>query len=157
MRWLTACGVALLAGVFVLAVPTVSGAQVPPPAPVEASEIAACVCLHRSIDALSANMSARQHSYDDTRAEIGRLDTQLQTMRANMDVNNPEAVARFRQLLERRDTLFRHSTGPLASELSTAVSRYNAATGEYNARCANRPQDPALIDRVQETLSCPAP
>jgi hypothetical protein len=157
MRLSTECRLALMAGLLALAAPMASQAQVPPPASPEATEIAACLCLHRSIDALSANMAVRQHSYDDARAQIGRLDSELQTMRASMDVNNPEAVARFRQLLQRRDALFRHSNGPLASDLSTVVSRYNAATGEYNTRCANRPQDPVLIGQVRETLSCQAP
>jgi hypothetical protein len=156
MRLLTGCRL-VLAGILAFAAPAVSKAQMPPPASPEVTEIAACLCLHRSIDALSANMAAHQHSYDDSRAEIGRLDTQLQTMRANMDVNNPDAQARFRQLLQQRDALFRRSTGPLASEAASAVSRYNAASGEYNARCANRPQNPILIGQVQETLACPAP
>ena len=114
MRLSTGWRLTLVAAAFALAAPAASKAQMPPPASPEATEVAACLCLHRSIDALSANMSARQHSYDDSRAEIGRLDTELQTIRASMDVNNPDAVARFRQLLQQRDALFRRSTGPLA-------------------------------------------
>jgi len=72
-----------------------------------------------------------------------------------MNVNDPAAVARFRQLLEQRDAAFRRSTGLVTGDLSSATSRYNARVNEYNTRCASRPRDPGLVASVQATLSCP--
>ncbi len=76
-----------------------AAAQAPPPSP-EATEIAACLCLGQAVAALSADMNAQQRSYDGVQGELARLDAQLQAERASMDVNNPQSVARFRQLAE---------------------------------------------------------
>jgi len=139
-------------------------APAPPPVAVPAapvspagSEIAACLCLRRDITALGAKMSARRQSYDEVRRELGRMDARLERERSGLDVNNPGAVAHFRQLLGERDAMFRRSTGPAAAELSSVTARYNQRSSEYNARCANRPQDSALVAQVQATLACPAP
>src|SRR5438477_10916813 len=65
-----------------------------------------CVCLRSAVDALGANLAATRQSYDGMQAEIGQIDNQLAAERSTMDVNNGAAIARFRQPLERRDTLF---------------------------------------------------
>jgi len=68
-----------------------------------------------------------------------------------------QSVARFRQVLEQRDAAFQRSTSLATGELNGVIERYNARVSEYNARCANRPRDPVLIERAQATLSCPPP
>ncbi|HEX5452249.1 MAG TPA: hypothetical protein VFX06_00520 [Stellaceae bacterium] len=169
MRWGDRTAAVIGAGVLLAALSGAAEAQVPPypppppaavpapPATPQAAEIAGCLCQHRRLDALSTAMQSRRQAYDASKAEIGRLDAEMQRERATMNVDNPEAVARFRQLLARRDAAYRRSSGPLVSELSKAVSRYNQAGAEYNARCANRPWDPILLGQIQATLSCPAP
>ena len=87
--------------------------------------------------------------------ELSRLDAQLQTARSTMDVSNPQAVARFRELLERRDAVYKHSIGLVTGDIGAANQRYNTRVGEYNSRCANRPRDPGLVASIQATLSCP--
>ena len=145
----------LLAAAFVaIAAGSAASAQAPPPASPEAADIASCLCLKQEVDALSAETTSRQRELDEIRAELDRIGAQLEAERARMDVNNPEAVARFRQLLERRDDLFRRSTGEVVAGVSSTTERYNARVGEYNARCANRPHDPRLLAQVQATLSC---
>lgn len=129
-------------------------AQAPPPSP-EASEIAACLCLQQDMDALHAEMNSRQQAYVASQSELATLDAQLQSERARMDVNNPQSVAQFRQLLERRDAIFRRSSGIASGELHQATDGYNARVNEYNARCANRPRNPDLLRAVQATLVCP--
>ena len=156
MRSARLCAAVLWAGVAAVGGASPTMAQAPPPSP-EAAEIAACLCLGQSISTLSAGMSAQQHSYEAARDELARLDAQLQSERAGVDVNNPQSVARFRQLLERRDAAFRRSTGLATGDLSSATARYNAAVNDYHVRCANRPRAPVLLGRVQATLSCPAP
>ena len=147
------CRAALLWVGVAVAAASPAAAQVPPSP--EASEIATCLCLGQAVSALSADTAGRQSSYAAVRDELTRLDAQLQSERAAMDVNNPQSVARFRQLLEQRDAAFQRSTRLATGDLAGATERYNARVNEYNARCANRPRDPVLLGRVQATLSCP--
>ena len=131
-----------------------AGAQAPPPGS-EAADIASCLCLHQTIDALSAELAAKQAAYQGLQSDLTRLGEQLQGERATMDVNDPAAVARFRQLLAQRDAAFRRSTTEIGPDLTATTGRYNASTEEYNARCANRPRNSELLARVQATLVCP--
>jgi len=162
--------VVLWAGVAAVAAASPAVAQAPlyspPPPPYygagpapalsgEPGEIAACLCLQQAVGALGADMAAKQRSRDAVNDELRGLDAQLQSARSGMDVNDPAAVARFRQLLERRDAAFRRSTGLVTGDLSSVTARYNQRVNEYNARCANRPRDPGLLASVQATLSCP--
>jgi multidrug resistance efflux pump len=102
-------------------------------------------------------MAAKHSAYDQLQGELAGTDALLERERATIDVNNPDAVARFRQQLEQRDALFRRSTGPAAAELTGATTRYNASVGQYNTQCANHSWDPVLLSQVQAALSCPAP
>jgi multidrug resistance efflux pump len=148
----------VLAALAGLATAPPAAAQAPPPAAAaEAGEVAACLCLGQDMERLNAEMAAAQSAYDRERDELAQLDGELAQQRAAIDVNNPAAVARFRQLLERRDALFRRSSGPQIGALSEAVARYNDRVSEYNARCASRPRDPALLAQVQARLACPPP
>lgn len=162
----------MCAGLAILGVASPAGAQappppvavvpppppgaVPPPSP-EGADIAACLCLRQSVDALGADMNARRGAYEASVSEVGALDAQLQSARTRLDVNNPQAVAQFRQLLERRDAAFRRSNGADVAAYSGAVERHNARVNEFNARCADRPRNPVLVTQVQATLTCPPP
>ncbi len=159
----------LWAGVAAVAAISPAVAQAPPyppppygavPAPGlsgEAGDIAACLCLGRAVDTLHADMTAQQNSYAAARDELARLDSQMQSARAGMDVNDPAAVARFREMLEKRDAAFRRSTGLATGDLNIAIQRYNARVNDYNARCSNRPRNPDLVAQMQANLSCPPP
>jgi multidrug resistance efflux pump len=116
-----------------------------------------CVCLRIAVDALGADLAAKHQTYDGMQAEIGQIDSQLAAERASMDVNSPAAVAHFRQLLERRDTLFEQSKGPGFSELSAATDRYGARVQDYNARCAGRPMEPGVLAQARAVGACPPP
>ena len=148
---------ALGAAIAAMVAATAVDAQAPPPGYSEAGEIAACLCLSRSVSALSADLTARQQAYNAVRDELARLDAELERERGAVDVNNPQSVAQFRELLERRDGVFRRQRSQGFADLSAATERYNARSAEYNARCANRPRDPGLLARVEATLSCPPP
>ncbi len=121
----------------------------------EASDIAACLCLGRTVNALNAEMARQQSAYHAAQEDLARLDAQLESARTGLDVNNPQAVAQFRELLGRRDAAFRRTTSLATGSLNSVVQRYNAQVGEYNARCASRPRDPALLRSVEATLVCP--
>jgi hypothetical protein len=154
-RAATLYGAVLWAAIVAVAASSPAAAQVPPSPP--EAELAACLCLGQAVSTLGADMEAQHRSYASIQDELTRLDAQLQSERASMDVNNPEAVARFRQVLAQRDAVFQRSTALATGELNGATERYNGRVNEYNARCANRPRDPFLIDRVRATLSCPPP
>jgi hypothetical protein len=145
------CAAALL--LWAAAAPAM--AQVPLPPSPEAAEIASCLCLQRAMDATGAAMTSQQGAYEASRREVADLDAQLQSARTTLAVDNPEAVAQFRQLLERRDAAYRRSSGTLFTQYQSTVAAYNNRISEYNARCADRPRNPVLLNQVQATLVCP--
>jgi len=144
---------ALWLGLIVLmaALPVQAQAPLPP----EAADIASCLCLQRAVNALGADMSGQQGAYQAAQDELARIDAQLQSARAGIDVNNPAAVAQFRQLLERREAAFKRSTGLATGDLLAVTERYNTSANQYHARCTNLPRDPRLLESVQATLACP--
>jgi TolA-binding protein len=132
-------------------------AQVPPPLvpPSEAAEISACLCLQQGMAIRSAEMNQRTQALDAITHQLADLDGQLAEARANLNINNPDAVARYKALLERRDEAYRQSIGPVHDDAAQATARYNARVNEYNARCANRPFNSALVAELQAHLACP--
>ncbi len=132
-----------------------AAAQVPVSPPPEAADIAACLCLTQAVEALRARMTERERAYEASRREVADLDAQLQNARMSLNVDNPNAVAQFRQLLDQRDTIYRRSSGSLFDQYQSAVALYNGRVSEYNARCADRPRNPILLNQVQATLVCP--
>ena len=150
-----AIGLCAVAGVLLGAVAPAS-AQVLVPPSAEAADIAACLCLSQALSASGTAMTERQRSYEASRQEVADLDARLQNARTSVNVDNPNAVAQFRQLLDQRDAAYRRSSGTLFTQYQNAVALYNQRTSEYNARCADRPRNPLLLNQVQATLVCPA-
>jgi len=142
-----ALGCSLIAGLA----PGTPRAQVPP----EAAEIATCLCLQQAVSAFSADMNAKKQALDTVTRQLGDLDSQLAQERSTLNVNNPDSVARYKALLERRDAAYRQSIGPVHAEATQATARYNARISEYNARCANRPFNSAIVAQMQVNLVCP--
>lgn len=132
--------------------PGAAKAQVPPP---EAAEITACLCLQQAVAAFSADMNAKKQALDTVTRQLADLDSQLARERSTLDVNNPDAVARYKALLQRRDAAYRQSIGPVHADATQATARYNARVSEYNARCANRPFNSAIVAQMQVNLVCP--
>ncbi|HWB51023.1 MAG TPA: hypothetical protein VG651_18075 [Stellaceae bacterium] len=117
-----------------LAVP--AAAQMPPgPDP-------ACWCLKQAVDDTHTDLTTKQGALDAAQAQLGQLDRQLEQARATEDVNNPQSVAQFRQLLAQRDGAFKQSNGEIVAAVQAATARYNQAVADYNNRCAGRPLPP---------------
>ena len=144
-------GAVLVLGFAGLLIPGTARAQMPP----EAAEISACLCLQQAVSTLSAEMNTRTQALDAVTRQLADLDAQVARERSTIDVNNPDAVARFKALLERRDAAYRQSVGPVHADATQSTARYNARVNEYNARCANRPFNSVLVAQIQPTLSCP--
>jgi DNA repair ATPase RecN len=125
-----------------------------PPSP-EADAIRECLCLQQSMERASSEMTDKRNSLDRINAELRQTDADLERQRAALNVNDPQAVAQFRQRLEQRDGLFKRSTGPIVNDVTASVERYNHRVAAYNQQCANRPFNSVLQAQVQATLSCP--
>jgi hypothetical protein len=125
-------------------------AQMPPYPP--GGPDVTCLCLKQSVDARAADMTARQGELSAAQAHLSDLDNQLAAARSRTDVNDPQAVAEFRQLLAQRDTAFKQSNGELIGATQAATARYNDAVAAYNGRCAGRPLPPP----PPGPLNCPA-
>jgi hypothetical protein len=144
-------------GVSLLLAAAAARAQAPPPLPLppEPAEVNACLCLQQAVAMRSAEMNQRTQALDAITRQLADLDAQLTQARANLNINNPDAVARYKALLERRDDAYRQSIGPVHADAAQATARYNERVNEYNARCANRPFNSALVAEMQAHLSCP--
>ncbi|HEY1432245.1 MAG TPA: hypothetical protein VGF39_11570 [Stellaceae bacterium] len=143
-------GAILCLGIGVLA-PGIVSAQVPP----EVAEIGNCLCLQKAVSLLSAEMNGKTRALDAVNQQLADLDSQLARERSTLNVNNPDAVAHYKALLERRDGVYGQSIGPIHAEAAQATARYNANVNEYNARCANRPFNSVIVAQLQATLTCP--
>jgi hypothetical protein len=146
-----------IAGLSFLLAGAGARAQVPAPLvlPPEPAEISACLCLQQTVAVRSAEMNQKNQMLDAVTHQLADLDAQLVQARANLDINNSDAVARYKALLERRDDAYRQSIGPVHADAAQATARYNERVNEYNARCANRPFNSALVAEIQAHLSCP--
>jgi hypothetical protein len=121
----------------------------------EVAEISACACLQQAVGALSAEMNAKTQALDAVSRQLADLDAQLAREHSAVNVNNPDSVASYKALLERRDAAYRQSIGPVHGDATQATARYNARVNDYNGRCANRPFNSALVAEVQAHLTCP--
>jgi peptidoglycan hydrolase CwlO-like protein len=144
-------GMALAWGLLAVLAPGAAKAQVPP----ELAEITACLCLQQAVSTLAADMNAKKQALDTVTQQLADLDSQLARERSALNINNPDAVARYKALLERRDAAYRQSIGPVHADATRATARYNARVSEYNARCANRPFNSAIVAQMQVQLVCP--
>jgi len=139
-------------GLVAMLAPGAAKAQVPAP---EAAEIAACLCQQQAVSAFSADMNAKKQALDTVTRQLADLDSQLARDRSTVNVNNPDDVARYKALLEHRDAAYRQSIGPVHADAEQATARYNARVSEYNAHCANRPFNSAVVAQIQVNLVCP--
>jgi len=128
-------------------------AQIPVAIPNEPAEINACVCMQLASGTLAADKDAKSQALAAANQQLADLNAQLASARSGIDVNNPDAVARFKALLERRDAAF-GQIGPAQSAAAAAVARYNASVGEYNQRCAGRPFASDLVAQIQAHPNC---
>ena len=141
-------------GTLALCVTGAAKAQIP--IPNESAEINACVCMRLASGTLAADKDAKSQTLTTASQQLADLNAQLASARSGIDVNNPDAVSRFKALLERRDTAFKQ-IDPAQSAAAAAVARYNASVADYNQRCAGRPFKSDLVAQIQAHPNCPPP
>jgi hypothetical protein len=118
------------------------------------AEITACLCMQQGVATLSSDMSAKTQALAAVRQHVADLDTQL-VRDHNYDVNNADAVARYKALLVQRDAAYQQSLGPVVTDADQATARYNSHVGQYNAQCASRQFNADVMAQIQAHLSCP--
>jgi nitrate/nitrite-specific signal transduction histidine kinase len=122
--------------------------------PNEPAEINACVCLRLASGALAADKDAKSQALAAANQQLADLDAQLASSRARINVNNPDSVASYKALLQRRDAAF-GQISPAQSAAAAAVARYNATVDQHNRRCAGRPFNADLVAQIQAHPNCP--
>jgi hypothetical protein len=151
MRWIGFCHARVLAlGMFALGVSGSAQAQIPN----EAAEINACVCQQAASAALAGEKDAKAQALATVDRQLADLNAQLDAEKPRVDVNNPDAVSRFKLLLGRRDDT-RAQLSPAQAAAAQAVDRYNASVDEYNRRCAGRPFNAELWAQIRARPNCP--
>jgi hypothetical protein len=119
------------------------------------AEITACLCMQQGVATLSSAMSAKTQALAAVRQHLADLDAQLAQARPNVDVNNPDSVARYKALLQQRDAAYQQSLGPVVTDAEQATARYNGLVGQYNSQCANHQFNADEMASIQAHLSCP--
>lgn len=118
-------------------------------------QIRACLCKEQLIATLDDQVKAQRRTYDEKRQAFEALDKQVQTSRAQVNVNNPGDVDAFKRLLEQRDEAADALAGPVTKGFADTVQRYNNAVADYNGSCAGKSFDPDQLNQIKRTLSCP--
>ena len=101
-----------------------------------------CLCLKQSVDNTYNDMQAKAAELNNAQSQLANMDRQLTAARGQMNVNDPQEQAQFRQLLAQRDAAFRQSNRDLIAAAQAATARYNQAVANYNNQCAGRPLPP---------------
>ena len=101
-----------------------------------------CLCLKQTVDDAGTDMQAKQAQLNNAQSQLADIDRQLAAARSQMNVDDPQAQAQFRQLLAQRDTAFKQSSGEAVGASQAATVRYDKAVADYNSQCAGRPLPP---------------
>jgi hypothetical protein len=119
-------------------------------------QVRACLCAEHSLAQQSDALSKRRAAYEQMKQELTALDTRVLTERPKVNVNDPNAVAAFRQLLEKRDVTQRNFAGDQTTQLDQAVGQYNQGVADFNRDCASKSYDAGVLSQVRGNLTCPA-
>ncbi len=150
-RLIAVCGAMLLgAGLLVVTGAATARAQMSS----DPAVITTCLCMQQGVAALSSDMSAKTQALAAVRQHLAGLDAQLAQSRPNVDVNNPDSVARYKALLVQRDAAYQQSLGPVVTDADQATARYNSHVAQYNAQCANHQFNADVMAQIQAHLSC---
>jgi hypothetical protein len=118
-------------------------------------DIAACLCEEQNVSGLKAEVDRQKQAYDGAKANYDALNSQAEAGRAQVNVNDSNSIAAYRQMLERRDAAEYHYKVEVTPGYSAAVARYNQAVQAYNAGCGTKMYDSVALAEVKKTLYCP--
>jgi hypothetical protein len=118
-------------------------------------DIAACLCEEQNVNGLKAEVDRQKQAYDGAKANYEALNSQAEAGRAQVNVNDSNSIAAYRQLLERRDAAEYRYKVEATPAYSASVARYNQAVQAYNSGCGTKMYDSAALAEVKKTLYCP--
>jgi hypothetical protein len=118
--------------------------------------IRGCLCQQQAVNRQSAELAQRRQTYEDRKREADALVAEAAARKSQVDINNPDAIAAYSNLLGRRDAAVHAMTDEVTPQYSSFVSSYNQRVTQYNQQCPGQSFDAAVLARVQQNLSCPA-
>ena len=118
--------------------------------------IRSCLCEQQFVMALQDDVATHRLAVESSQRNQTSLANQVDTRRAQLNVYDSGELDRFKQLLQQRDDAIA-ATAAATDSYDAAANRYNQAVGGYNASCAGRSYDEAVLHQVQATLACPRP
>ena len=119
-------------------------------------EIRDCMCREQALQTLRQDTGVQQTRYNDSRAQLQSLETQIANMRKTMNPSDDTSVQILAEMIRQRDTLTNQIRTSVYPQTQDAVTKLNAAVAEYNQRCTQRPMLKTDVDAASKSLSCPA-
>lgn len=119
------------------------------------ADVAACLCRDQAVKDQKAELTRQQAAYDSAQSEFQQLNTEVETQRPQVNVNDSGSINAFRQLLDRRDAARVRFTDQASPAYSAAVDRYNQSVQSYMNQCGGKSYDSRALEAAQQSLSCP--
>jgi hypothetical protein len=151
-----------LVGAFLLAAGS-AAAQSPPAAPplqtlgpalTSPYDISLCLCLQRDIASRQTALTERRNTYDHLAGEIHDARVAIARDRPHVDVNDADAIARFKQRLDELDAMTAEQDSVMLPAYQAAVTTYNQRVAQYTERCSGRALEAGPTAEVQSNLVC---
>jgi ribosomal protein S15P/S13E len=114
------------------------------------------MCREQSLQTLRQETGVQQTRYNDSRAQLQSLETQIANMRKTMNPSDDTSVQILAEMIRQRDTLTNQIRTTVYPQAQGAVTKLNAAVAEYNQRCTQRPMLKTDVDNASKSLSCPS-
>jgi len=118
-------------------------------------DIAVCLCQDQTVSNLRDEMELQKQVYETSKSEYDALAAEAERQYAELNINDSDAIAAYRQLLERRDVAEANFKLEAAPTYAAVVARYNQAVQSYNATCSGKAYDPDALAAAQNGLYCP--
>lgn len=148
-----ALGACLSSGAGLLAAAPASAQEIQPLLPEE--DVGYCLCLEQEMAEWKSEMDVRGGIRTEREGELSRLGMDIEVKRASMVPGDEMAMAELKAMIERQQSLRALIRRDINPSYQAAVQGYNAATAEYNERCAGRRFFQPEVDALQGTLQCP--
>jgi hypothetical protein len=118
-------------------------------------EIRDCMCREQALQNLRQETGVQQTRYNDARAQLQSLETQIANMRKTMNPSDDVSVQIMSEMIRQRDTLTNQIRTAVYPQTQAAVAKLNAVVADYNQRCTQRPMLKTDVDNASKSLACP--